>query len=205
MKLLTKILLTCGITILILGPLISKPAFAQFEQPEPGFTKFWSMRFAIHFPNNWSIVENMPNEVKFLSPNSAAWVVVNWGYPAPNWILDKGAWLSNMTKHGIVVDKIDNTTTIANHTSLTMSFVENSMNNSVTLVKANNTVFDFVYFANINDFPTYEDKANIMLNSFRINSGLPTFQDSRCTDTLLSGESWYKGVYSNCPADEENK
>jgi hypothetical protein len=83
-----------------------------------------------------------------------------------------------------------------------MSFVANSFKNSVILVKANNTVFDFNYFANANDFPIYEDKANTMLNNFKINSATPTFQDSRCNNTLLNAADWYKGVYSNCPTIE---
>jgi hypothetical protein len=48
-------------------------------------------------------------------------VIVNWGSPAPSWILDKSAWISNMTKQGIIVNRIDNRTTIANHTGLVTS------------------------------------------------------------------------------------
>jgi hypothetical protein len=147
---------------------------------EPGYSMFWSMRFSVHFPINWRIIENLPDTVKFIPPDYSSTVVVNWGSPAPNWILDKSAWIMNMTKQGIIVDKIDNNTQIANHTGLVVSFVDNSEKFSIALTRVNNTVFDFIYQSDIDDFPIYEDNANIMLNSFQINSITPTFLDSGC-------------------------
>jgi hypothetical protein len=125
-----------------------------------------------------------------------AGVVVNWGSPAPSWILDKSAWIGNLTKQGIIVDKIDNATTIANHTGLAVSFIDNDIKYSVALARANNTVFDLVYFAQINDFPLYEGKANAMSDSLR-SSGWgwePTWQDSKCAyNTLFTNFEWWSG------------
>jgi len=100
-----------------------------------------------------------------------------------------------MTKQGIIVDRIDNTTTIANHTGLVRSFVDNSIKYSVAQVKVNDIVVDFVYSAEINDFPTYEDKANTMSDSFQ-----PTWQDSKCVNSLFTNFQWWSGWYDNCAA-----
>lgn len=150
------------------------------------------MRFSINHPSDWDIIENLP--VRFTPPDSTAGVVINWGYPAPSWILDKNAWISNMTKQGIIVDRIDNTTTIANNTGLAISFVDNSIKYSVALIKTHNLVLDFVYFARLNDFPTYEDKANTMLRTLHSNGWEHLWQDSRCPyNTLFTNFDWWSG------------
>jgi hypothetical protein len=78
-----------------------------------------------------------------------------------------------MVKLGIIVNKIDDNVNVAKHTGLIMSFVNNNVK-----AKANNTFFDFVYYASVNDFPTNEDNANTILISFHFNSATPTFLDS---------------------------
>jgi hypothetical protein len=153
---------------------------AQNLQSEPGFLYFFNMRFSINFPNDWKIIEDTPNSVHFMAP-------------APSWILDKSAWISNMTKQGIIVDRIDNTATIANNTGLVVSFIDNDMKYSAALAKVHNLVLDLVYFAQINDFPTYEDKANTMLSTLHSNGWEPTFQDSRCNNTLFTSFDWWSG------------
>jgi hypothetical protein len=164
---------------------------AQRSEPEPGFLYFFNMRFSINYPNDWNIIENLPSSVHFTAPDITSGVVVNWGYPPPSWILDKNAWLENMTKQGIIVNRIDNETTIANNTGLLISFTNNNMKYSVALAKVNDTVFDFVYFTRVNDFPTYLDKANTMLDSFHINSAVRTFQDYKNGNTLFRNWSWW--------------
>jgi hypothetical protein len=173
--------------------------------PKPGFLYFWNMRFQINFPNDWSVMQNLPNTIKFNPPDTFAQVIVNWGYPAPSWILDKSAWISNMTKQGVIVDRIDNTTTIANNTGLVISFIDNDIKYSVALAKIHNLVLDLVYFAPINDFPTYEDKANTMLSTLQSNGWEPTsWQDSGCSNSLFRNFDWWSGWHStniDCPKD----
>lgn len=175
--------------------------------PLPGFVSFWNMRFQINFPNDWGILENLPNTVTFNAPHYAAQVFVNWGSPAPSWILDKSAWIQNMTKQGIIVDRIDNTTTVANNTGLVISFVDNDFKYSVALAKINNLVLDLVYFAPTNNFPMYEDKANTMLSTLQRNENASTaWYDSACSyNTLFTNQGWWSGWQSGKCLNEEGK
>jgi hypothetical protein len=185
-------------TVLFLGPMIPGLASARFLSSEPGFLYFFNMRFSVNFPNDWKVIENLPNTVHFMAPDITSGVIINWGSPAPSWILDKSAWISNMTKQGIIVDRIDNTTTIANNTGLVISFIDNDLKYSVALVKVHNLVLDLVYFAHVDDFPTYEDKANTMLSTLHSNGWEPTFQDSRCPyNTLFTNFDWWSGWKSS--------
>ncbi len=119
---------------------------------------------------------------------SRTWVIVSWGFPnhTAGWILDKGAWLQNMTKQGIIVNKIDDTTTLAVHPALSISFIDNNVKNSMIITQIGKMVLGFVYLADINDYSTNEDEANTMLSTFHINSWTPTDQDSRRIDNGLS-------------------
>jgi len=38
-------------------------------QTEPGFLYFFNKRFSVHFPNDWKIIENLPNTVHFMAPD----------------------------------------------------------------------------------------------------------------------------------------
>jgi hypothetical protein len=175
--------------------------------PLPGFLYFWNMRFQINFPNDWNIIQNLPNTIRFNAPGTYphwAHVEVNWGSPAPSWILDKSAWISNMTKQGIIVDRIDNTTTVANNTGLVISFVDNDIKYSVALTKLHNLVLDLVYSAPINDFQTYEDKANTMLSTLQSNGWEPTsWQDSKCSYSTLFTNfvSWFGCKSGTCQGE----
>jgi L-rhamnose mutarotase len=44
-------------------------------------------------------------------------------------------------------------------------------------MKVDNMVFDFVYSANVDDFPAHEDEANTMLNYLHLYNGDHSFQD----------------------------
>lgn len=174
------------------------------QNPGPpliGFLSFWNMRFQVNFPNDWGIMQNLPNTIEFRPyPDTFARVMVNWGYPAPSWILDKSAWISNMTKQGIIVDRIENGSTIANNTGLIISFTDDNTKYSIALVKTHNLVLDFVYFAPINDFPIYEDKANTMLNTLSINGWEePSWIDSQCSyNTLFTNLNWWGERSGHC-------
>jgi hypothetical protein len=120
--------------------------------------------------------------------------------------MDKSAWISNMTKQGIIVDRIDNRTTVANNTGLVMSFIDNDLKYSVALTKIHNMVLDLVYFAHVKDFPTYEDKANTMLSTLQNNAdGSTAWYDSACSyNTLFTNVNWWSWKSGNC-LNEEGK
>lgn len=176
--------------VLMIGP--------TFNARAVGLLYFQNERFSINFPNDWNILEIFPNSVRFVARDGMSRVTINWGSPAPSWILDKSAWISNMTKQGIIVDKIDNTTTIANNTGLLISFIDNDMKYSVALIKIHNLVLDLVYFTHTPYFPTYEDEANTMLKNLRVFGGEPSWQDSRCNNTLFIGFHWWPGQNGRC-------
>jgi hypothetical protein len=198
-RVLKQLLLATVIIVLFLGSIISGLVSAQNMQAEPGFVSFWNARFSIQFPNGWNISEGLPNSVEFRPSGFIPEVIVNWGYPTPSWILDKSAWISNMTKQGIIVDRIDNTTTIANNTGLTISFTDNDLKYSIALVKVHNLALALIYVGHINDFSTYEDKANTMLSTLHITrSDYPIFQDNQCPyNTLFTNMDWWTGWHSS--------
>jgi hypothetical protein len=141
----------------------------------PGYR---NSHFSVNFPPAWDIFDALRGNVYFYSPdNSTAKITIAWDSPASSWLLDKGPWLTNLTRSGIIVTKIDNTTTVANHTALMISFTNNDKKYSVVLLKVDNMLFNFVYYAKIDDFPTHEDEANNMLNSWQIINPYPSFQD----------------------------
>jgi hypothetical protein len=150
------------------------------------------MRFSIYFPNGWSVMENIPNSVQFSAQDVTSNVIISWDTRIPPWILDNSACIQNMTKQGIIIDKIDNTTTIANHTALQLSFTDSDTRYSVVVIKTDNLAFSFVYSAYTNDFPLYEDKANAMLSYLRVSEAGSSFLDSHCTySTLFNQFGWW--------------
>jgi hypothetical protein len=139
-----SIFLILSLTVSILPLLIATPGHVMAQQSEPEFSTFINTHFSVSYPSDWVIMETLPNTVRFHSPSglgSLGSVVINWAFHAPNWILDRNAWLTNMTKQGIVVNRIDNETNISNHTALLISFTDNSAKYSVALVKSNDTLF----------------------------------------------------------------
>jgi hypothetical protein len=176
-----------------------RSAYAQFRNLEStgivpnGFSEFFHMRFSIYFPYGWSIMENIPNSVQFSAPDVTSNVIISWDtHIPPPWILDKSAWIQNMTKQGIIIDKIDNTTTIANHTALQLSFTDGDTRYSVVVIKTDNSALSFIYSAYTNDFPLYEDKANAMLSYLRVSEAGSSFLDSHRTySTLFNQEGWW--------------
>lgn len=180
------------VTVLLLTPMILKPALAQSWRAPDGFSYFFNMRFWVYFPTGWSVIENIPNSVEFSTQDLASQVIISWDAHIQPWILDKSAWIQNMTKQGIIIDKIDNTTTIANHTALQISFTDSDFRYSVVVIKTNDLALSFVYFTHTNDFPLYEDKANAMLGYLHLNKGRYAFQDSHCTySTLFNQFDWW--------------